>query len=163
MFMRAMLFAAACLLTAGGALAGEQANAAGHFSAWLPDGWVIAQQGNRIVAHNPPDTIDVVIGPLKDADADLVDEDVADFVDDEIDDMHVASDTTAKLAGFAARRLEGTGSDEGDAIVFRALALDPGGAAAIIEALVYGDPDVMARPQLQQVVDHILHSLRPAP
>jgi hypothetical protein len=161
LFLTAHLVAATCVLGAGTASAADLRNDLGRFSVWLPDGWVIVQQGARMVGHNPGDTVQVVVGPLRDADADLVDEDVADFVDDEIDGMRVASDTNLQQAGFAARRLAGTGNDEGDDVVFHAMAIDPGGTAAVIEAVVYGETDAMGRPQLQAAVEQILTSLRP--
>jgi hypothetical protein len=139
----------------------EYRNEAGRFSIWLPNPWIVTQQGDRVVAHNPSDTVQVIAGPLKDHDADLTDEDVADFVDDEIDDMRVTADRQMPVGNLATRHLEGTGKDEGDDVVFRAVAIDPGGSAPVIEALVYGDNEAMARDQVQNAVAHILRSLRP--
>jgi hypothetical protein len=136
-------------------------NEAGRFFIWLPDAWIVTQQGNRLDAHNPRDTVQVVVAPLKDRDADLADEDVADFVDDEIDAMRVTADQQMPVGNLPARHLEGTGKDEGDDVVFRAVAIDPGGAAPVIEALVYGDDEAMERDQVQNAVAHILRSLRP--
>jgi hypothetical protein len=136
-------------------------NDAGHFSIWLPDAWIVTQQGNRLDAHNPPDTVQVAVAPLKDADADLTDDDVADFVDDEIDAMRVTADRQMPVGNLQARHLEGTGKDEGDDIVFRAVAIDPGGTAPVIEALVYGEDKAMTHDQVQNAVEHILRSLRP--
>ncbi|MGE5202926.1 MAG: hypothetical protein ACM3O6_12775 [Acidobacteriota bacterium] len=143
------------------AAAGEQTNAAGKFSIWVPDGWVVKMEGKRLVGHNPADTLQILAGPLNDADADLTDEDVADFVDDELDDMEVASDKPIKRAGFNARALEGTGSDEDDDVTFRAIAIDPGAKNAVIEALVYGEDPPWTREQTQRLVTRILNSFRP--
>jgi hypothetical protein len=136
-------------------------NDAGRFSVWLPDAWIVAQQGNRLDAHNPPDTVQVVVAPLKDGDADLTDEDVADFVDDEIDEMRVTADRQMPVGNLPARHLEGTGKDEGDNVTFHAVAIDPGGTAPVIEALVYGEDKAMTHDQVQNAVAHILRSLRP--
>jgi hypothetical protein len=140
----------------------EYRNEAGHFSIWVPDAWIVTQQGNRLDAHNPPDNVQVVVAPLKDGDADLTDDDVADFVDDEIDELRVTADRQMPVGNLPARHLEGTGKDEGDDVVFRAVAIDPGGTAAVIEVLVYGEDKAMARDQVQKAVAHILRSLRPS-
>lgn len=163
MMMLRVLAAAVFLscLVAAGANAGDNVNQSGKFSIWVPDQWKVTQEGNRIRARNPRDTIEVLAGPLPDTDADLVDEDVADFVDDEIDDMKITKDDKTKLGSLDARILEGEGTDEGDDIIFRALALDPGGTAAVIEVVVYGDDDIMDTPDIKRVVERILRSLKP--
>ena len=147
------------LMAAGAALADDHVSAAGKFSAWLPDRWVVSESNGRIEAHNPPDTVQVVIGALKDADADLADDEVIDFIDEEIDDMKVTRDETVNMQGRESRLIEGNGRDEGDAVNFRAIAFDPGGA--VLVALVYGDARALSREDISKAVDRILRSVRP--
>jgi hypothetical protein len=141
--------------------AGEVSNPQGKFSIWLPDSWEVTQSGNRVLAQNPKDSIEVVVGPLKDPNADLTDEDVTDFVDDELDAMKVAKDEKVTQASRPARRLEGTGADGDDDIEFRAVAIDPAEKEAVIEALVMIDHDIIDREQMEKVVEHILRSFKP--
>lgn len=140
---------------------GLHRSAAGGFVVWLPPAWIARDVTKRIAAQNRADSVDALIGPL-DPDAELTDEDVVDFVDDEVDDLKVTSDAPATMGGLKARLLAGTGTDEGDAVVFRALAIDPGGDAPILMALVYGDDDIMAQDQLKAAVEHIFRSLKAA-
>jgi hypothetical protein len=151
----------AWLTGAAGAMAGEYKNPAGKFSLWLPDPWTVKVEGKRIFAQNPKDTIEAVAHPLDDADADLVDEDVVDFIDDELDSMKVEADRAVKHGDLNARRVDGTGKDGPDDVVFRALAIDPGGTDAVIEVVVYGDDDAMDKDEVKQMVEHILRSLHP--
>jgi hypothetical protein len=155
----ALLFVS--LTITGAARAGEHANANGKFSIWLPDPWTVKESGPRIEAHNPKDTVQVVVGPLKDPDADLTDEDVADFIDDELDAMTIKKDVASKQDGLAARILEGTGEDEDDDVDFRSIAVDPGGNAPVIVVLVYGETEAMSRDDIERIVNRILHSLKP--
>ena len=152
-----------CLWLAGtlSAVAGEQSNPAGKFSIWVPDGWVLKMEGKRLVGHNPADTVQIVVGPLKDPDADLVDEDVTDFVDDEIDAMKVTSDAPTKQAGRNARAIEGTGEDDDEDVTFRAIAIDPSEKDPVIVALVYAEDPPWSRPEFQQTVARILKSFKP--
>ena len=147
------------LAGAAGAQAAQHTNAAGKYSIWFPDGWTVKVDGNRILAQNPKDTVEAVVGPL--ADADLVDEDVADFVDDELDSMKVVSDTASKRGGFDVRTLEGTGTDGPDTVIFHAVAVDPNAKDAVIEVVVYGDDDVMDKDDTKATVARILNSLKP--
>jgi len=149
------------LVSAAGVQAAQHTNAAGKYSIWLPDGWTVKVEGNRILAQNPKDTVEAVVGPLTDADADLVDEDVADFVDDELDSMKVVSDTASKRGGLDVRMLEGTGTDGPDTVIFRAVAVDPNAKDAVIEVVVYGDDDVMDKDDVKATVARILNSLKP--
>ena len=151
----------ASLAGAASALAGEYKNPAGKFSIWLPDPWTVRVEGKRIFAQNPKDTIEVVVHPLDDPDADLVDEDVADFVDEELDTMKVVTDKPLKHGELNARLLEGTGTDGPDDVVFRALAVDPSANDPVIEVVVYGDDDVMDKDDIKPMVQHILRSLHP--
>lgn len=144
-----------------GATAVEYKNSAGKYSIWFPDPWTVRVEGNRIFAQNPKDTVEAVVGPLKDADADLVDEDVADFVDDELDSMKVQADKPMKQGILNARFLEGTGTDGPDDVIFRAVAIDPGPTDVVIEAVVYGDDDVMDKDDVKGIVQRILNSLKP--
>lgn len=160
MLRSAVLAIIVAISVAAGAWAGEVANPAGKFSVWLPDLWTVKHTGNRLDAHNPPNNIQVLVVPLKDDDADVVDEDVTDVVDDELDDMKVLKDEKAVHLRLQARRVQGTGNDEGDDVVFRVLAVDPGGKSPVVVALVYGETDVMARGEIQGMVERILTSLK---
>ena len=148
-------------LPAAGAHAGETAHPAGRFSIWMPDSWTVQVQGDRVIAHNPNDNIQLVVGPLADKDADLADEDVRDFVDEELDDMAIAADQMTTQAGRPARQLQGTGDDEDEDVVFQAVAIDPAPGLPVIAALLYGETGPMARPEVQQMVSKILASFRP--
>ena len=151
----------ASLAATASAFAGEYKNPPGKFSIWLPDPWTVRVEGNRIFAQNPKDTIEVVAHPLLDPDADLVDEDVTDFVDDELDSMKVETDKPMKHGALNARYVEGTGTDGPDDVIFKALAIDPSEKDAVIEVVIYGDDDVMDKDELQPMIQHILRSLQP--
>ena len=141
--------------------AGETAHSAGRFSIWVPDSWTVQAQGDRLIAHNPNDNIQLVVGPIADKDADLTDEDVRDFVDEELDGMAIAADQMTTHAGRPARQLQGTGDDEDEDVVFQAVAIDPAPGLPVITALLYGETGPMARPEVQQMVARILASFRP--
>jgi len=90
-----------------------------------------------------------------------MDEDVLDFVDDEINDMHVKADRLTAQASKPARSLGGNGKDEDEDIVFRAIAIDPAANLPVIAALVYGETDPMGRREVHAMVERILTSFRP--
>jgi hypothetical protein len=139
------------------AFAGTQVNGSGKFSIWVPDDWEVTFNGKRLSAES--DEISLVVGPLADKAAALADEDVRDFVGDELNNIKVSVDRLEKLEGFDIRVLEGTDEDEN---AFRSLALLPRAGERIIEALAYGDPAEMDRPETRSIIDRILRSLRPA-
>ncbi len=155
----ALLAATPILLptTAAPAYAGTQVNASGRFSIWVPDDWEVTFNGKRLSAES--DEIAVVVGPLADKAAALGDEDVRDFVGDELNNIKVTVDRLDKLEGFDIRVLEGTDEDEN---AFRSLALLPRAGERVIQVLAYGDPAEMDRPETRSVIDRILQSLRPA-
>lgn len=148
------------LVPATPALADTQVNAPGKYSIWVPDNWKVTFNNERLDAESRDTEITLVVSSLKDKDADLLDEDVTDFVDDEIDDMKVTSDRRDKLGAFDVRIVEGTGTDDGN-IIFKAVALDPGTNAALIEMLIYGDPAEMKKPANRTAIDRILRSFKP--
>jgi hypothetical protein len=141
---------------------GVHRHAKAGFDVWLPPAWSVKEAGERFTAQNPRDTVEAVVGPLADHDADLTDEDVIDFIDDELDDLKVTSDTPTKLGGVNARLIEGTASDEGDVVIFRAAAIDASDASAVLMALVYGDEEPMTQPNVQTAIKRIFSSLKPA-
>ena len=75
--------------------------------------------------------------------------------------MKVETDTPLKHRGLNARRIAGTGTDEGDVVRFHALAVDPGGKAAIIMVLVYGAPGAFEKGRASELTEHILNSFHP--
>ena len=72
---------------AASAFAGTQTNASGKFTIWVPDDWEVTVNGKRTSAEN--DEISLVAGPLNDKTAALTDEDVKDFVGDELNNIRV--------------------------------------------------------------------------
>ena|ERR1700722_5178410 len=149
------------LMPAAPAFASTQVNACGRYSIWVPDNWKITFNNERMTAESRDNEITLVVAPLKDKEADLLDDDVTDFVDDEIDDMKVTSDRRDKVGGFQVRIFEGTGTDDGN-ITFKALAIDPSENEAVIEMLIYGDPGEMKRPANKANIDRILRSFKPS-
>jgi hypothetical protein len=139
------------------AFAATQVNASGKFSIWVPDDWEVTFNGKRLSAEN--DEISVVAGPLADKAATLNDEDVRDFVGDELNNIKVTVDRLDKLEGFDIRVLEGTDEDEN---AFRSIALLPRAGERVIQVLAYGDPAEMDKPETRSIIDRILQSLRPA-
>jgi hypothetical protein len=131
----------------------------------VPDDWKVSKDSGggteRSTYESPDGNLYVLVSPLADRNADLMDEDVTDFVDEELDDMKVTSDKREKLEKYDVRLLEGTGADEGDAVIYKALALDPGGAEGVIIAVVYGERSQMRKTENEVVIDRILRSLRP--
>jgi hypothetical protein len=150
------------------ACAGTIVNACGKFSFWVPDDWKLAKESRegkisaeRSTYESADGNLYVLVGPLADRDADLMDEDVTDFIEQELDDMKVASDRRDKLENFNIRLVDGTGEDEGEAVSFKALALDPSATSGVIQILVYGVPADMSKTENEAIVERILRSLRP--
>jgi hypothetical protein len=149
-----------CLMPMAPAFAGTQVNGCGRYSVWVPDNWKVTFNNERLTAESRDDDITLVVSPLKDKEADLTDEDVTDFIDDEIDDMKVTSDRRDKIAGIEARIVEGTATDDGN-ISFKAVALDPSENDAVIELLVYGAPEELNKGNAKAAIDQIVRSFKP--
>jgi hypothetical protein len=147
------------------ACAGTIVNVCGKFSFWVPDDWKAAKESKasaeRSTYQNADGTLYVLVGPVADRDADLVDEDVKDFIEEEIDDVKFEADTREKVENFNVRLLSGTGQDESDPVGFKALALDPGVTTGLLQVLVYGAPSDMSKTENEAVIERILRSLRP--
>src|SRR4029077_18330580 len=99
---------------------------------WVPDAWKITIKNERMTADSRDNELHLVVAPIEDKSADLIDEDVSDFIDDEIDSPKITSDRREKSGGIEARVMEGTGMDDGN-VIFRAVALDPGESEGLIE------------------------------
>jgi len=140
-------------------------NACGRFSFWVPDDWTMKEQDPVNVEQSMFESRDgnlyVLVGPLPDKSAELSDDDVTDFVDNEFDDMKVTSDKTDKLEKMDVRLVEGTGTDEGDPIVFKLLALDAGSDKGVLVLVVSGSAKDMARTANQATIEKILRSFKP--
>jgi hypothetical protein len=140
-------------------------NACGRFSFWVPDDWTMTKENPVNVERSTFESRDgnlyVLVGPLPDKSAELSDDDVTDFVDEEFDDMKVTADKTTKLDNMDVRLVEGTGTDEGDPIMFKMLALDGGSDEGVLVAVVSGSAKDMARSANQSMIEQILHSLKP--
>ena len=146
------------------ARAGTVVNEGGKFSFWVPDDMKETKDSpnpQRSTFENADGSIYVLVGPLAEEDADLIDEDVLDFVDEELDGMKATSDKNDTVEKFKVRLVEGTGVDEGDPVDFKMLALDPGTDDTVLAVLVYGDPSQMNKAENQSIVERILRSLRP--
>jgi hypothetical protein len=139
-------------------------NVCGKFSFWVPDDWKATKDSDN-VARTTFDSADgnlsVIAGPLSEEDADLTDDDVLDFADEELDEMKVTSDKPDTYEKFDVRLVEGTGQDDGDDVVFKMLALDPNGDGTVLAVLIYGSEADMKKPSNQAAIDQILHGLRP--
>jgi hypothetical protein len=159
--LRARLLGVMFLMLATSAFADTQVSDCGRYSIWLPNNWKVTINKDRLTAISGDDEIWLVVAPLSDKDADLLDEDVTNFVKEEIENVKFTSDRRDKLSNFQVRILEGTDDDEGKKVFFKALALDPGGNEAVIELLVYADRTEMNRPANKNVIDRILRSLMP--
>jgi hypothetical protein len=159
--MRWLAISALLFMAPAPAIAATQINGCGKFEVWVPDNWKVAVDGERLTGES--DDLSVLVGPLADKDADLIDEEVTDFIDEELENMKVTSDRREKLESFDVRLFEGTGRDdeEEEDVVFRALALSPNTDNPVIEVLVYGAPELMSKPENQAVTERILRSLRP--
>jgi plasmid maintenance system killer protein len=159
---RAILSALLFLLPAATAVADTQVSECGRYSIWVPDTWKITIKNERLTAESHDNKLYLVVAPIEDREADLIDDEVTDFIDAELENMKVTSDRREKLGGVAARIMEGTGTDDGNKI-FRAVALDPGENEALIEVLIYGAPGDMKRPANKAILDRIVGSLKPPP
>ena len=109
---RAVLVSLLFLTSAASALAETQVNVCGRYSIWVPDTWKITTNNERVTAESRSNGLYLVAAPIKDKSADLIDEDVTDFIDAELDDMKITSDRRENLGGVAVRIIEGTGKDE---------------------------------------------------
>ncbi len=160
--MQSMRMGVAALLAAmlcGTAVqAGETSNPNGKFSIWTPDPWTVTQKRSGIIAENPKRNIYVVASPVVLVDADSLDEQARAFVDNELDDMKITKDEETKHQGLPARRLQGTGRDEGDDVVFQCIVVDPGNNRDPLAVLIYGDPKPMEE---APPIEKILSSLKP--
>jgi hypothetical protein len=147
------------------AVADAQVNACGKYALWLPDRWKVTIKNERLNALSRDNKLHLVVAPLEDKTAELLDDDVGDFIDDELDDMKITSDRREKSAGIEARVMEGTGTNEDDDnesdVSFRAVALQPGEKSGVIEILIFGAPGEMKRPENRAIVDRIMHSFKP--
>jgi hypothetical protein len=161
MLWRAMLWGL-LLMPAAPAFADTQVNACGRYSIWVPDTWKVTAKNERLTADSRDDELHVIVAPIKDKSADLIDDDVADFIDAELDDIKITSDRREKSGGIEARVVEGTGTDDGN-IIFRAVVLDPGENEGLIEVLIYGAPGEMKRPANKIIIDRIVRSFKPPP
>jgi hypothetical protein len=112
--MRAILLSLVFLMPVAPALADTQVNACGRYSIWVPDSWTLTIKKERMAAESPDNGLYLVVAPIGDKSADLIDDDVVDFIDDELEDMKITSDRREKLVGIEARVMEGTGADNGN-------------------------------------------------
>ncbi|HLH95088.1 MAG TPA: hypothetical protein VKW08_08215 [Xanthobacteraceae bacterium] len=160
MLWRAAFLCVLLLLPAAPTLAHVQVNACGRYSIWIPDTWKITATNEKLTAESRDGELYLVVSPVEDKSADLIDDDVTEFVENELESVSVTSDRREKFAGLDARVIEGTGVDDGDRS-FKAVALDPSENEGLIEVLVYGSPRVMKRPANRSIVDRILHSFKP--
>jgi uncharacterized protein YbdZ (MbtH family) len=158
----AALLGAVVLTLATQAFAGTQTSACGRYSLWVPDNWRVSIEKDHVLANSRDNEIWLEAAPLDDKDADLIDDDVVNFVKADLENVKFTSDRRDKFKEFPVRLLEGTGEDEGNKVTFRALALDPGGNEAVIEVLVYADRTEMNRSANKSIIDRVFHSLTPA-
>jgi hypothetical protein len=149
-------------LTPAPAFADTQVNACGRYAIWVPDTWKVMIKNERLTAESPDSKLYLVAAPIDDQAADLIDEDVVDFIDAELDSIKMTSDRRQKLGGVEARVMEGTGMDDSD-MFFRAVALDPSENETVIEMMVYGAPNDMKRPANKAIIDRIVASFKPPP
>src|SRR5262249_15786013 len=89
---------------------------------------------------------------------DLAKVDIERFLDDELDDFTIKTDQIVlEPSGARARKLEGTGKDEGDDIVFRIRAFLRG--ADVLVVLVYGEVPETTNESGAALLDRVLRSL----
>lgn len=138
--------------------AAETSNPNGKLSVWTPDQWTVTQKRSGIVAENPKRSLYMVASPVTVVDAGSLDEAARAFVDNELDDAKITKDEEVKHQGFPARRLQGTGRDEGDDVTFQCIVIDPGNNRDPLAVLIYGDPKPMEE---APPVEKILGSLKP--
>jgi hypothetical protein len=150
------------LTPAAPALADTQVNACGRYSIWVPDSWEVTLKNERMTAESRDNGLYLVVAPIEDKSADLIDGDVVDFIDDELESIKITADRREKLGGIPARVLEGTGTDNGN-MSFRAVALDPSENDGLIEVLIYAPPGEMRQPAIKALVDRIVRSFKPTP
>jgi len=146
--------------------AGTIINACGKFSFSVPDDWRKSTEDDELTveqtAYESRDgNLYVVAGPLADKTATLTDEDVVEFLDEQFDRMKVTSDKKETIDKFQVRILEGTGSDDGDAIVFKGIALDTGTETGVLMVVVSGAARDMEQTDNVALIDRMLRSIRP--
>lgn len=161
----AFLVLASTLAATKPSCAGTIINACGKFSFWVPDDWKVTKDATGSVERTAFESKDgnlyVLVGPVESREAVLTDEDVTDFADEEFDDMKITSDKKDKVEKMDVRLVEGTGTDEGESIAFKMLAVEAGTDEGVLVIVVSGAPSDMARPENQATIDKILRSLRP--
>lgn len=144
-----------------GAHATTQVNGCGRYEIWTPDNWKITLNKDRLEAESPDNEIVLVVAPVNDRSADLLDADTTEFIDNEINEPKVTSDRRDKVGGLEARILEGVGRDNNDPVSFKAVALDPGGFEGLVEMIVYGAPEMMERHTYKTIFEQMLASFKP--
>jgi hypothetical protein len=171
MVTKALLFCAALLLLPPvAAQARELSNDAGKYTAWVPDGWKVEVVGARVTVHDKSSGIALIISPLDDRDAEPADEDVVDFVDNELDNVKVTSDRRGRQGKLALRMLEGTAheaQDEDDgkpneyrASNFRLMAIALGEDSDTVVVMAYGEPAALSTKANQALIDRVMGSVR---
>ncbi|MHB2169579.1 hypothetical protein [Alsobacter sp. R-9] len=143
------------------AFAGELRPTGAVFSVWTPSGWVVNQQPPRVSAHAPDESLYVSAEQLLLPAEGLKKIDVNAILDRELDDFEIRLDELRARDGVPYRRLEGTGNDDGDSIVFRMRAISHPSQAMALVVLVWGEDDDMADPATSGIADQILASLKP--
>ncbi len=160
----AFLVLASTLAMTKSSCAGTVINACGKFSFWIPDDWTMSKGDFAKVDQSAFESKDgnlfLLVGPLPDKSSELSDDDVTDFVDEAFDDMKVTSDKKDTIEKMDVRIVEGTGTDEGEPIEFKMLAIDAGSDRGIFVALISGSPKDMGRSANQDMIQKILRSLR---
>jgi hypothetical protein len=95
---RAILLGLLLFLTpAAPALGDTKVNACGRYSIWVPDSWEITLKSERMTAESRDNGLYLVVAPIEDKSADVIDDDVVDFIDDELENMKITSDRREKL------------------------------------------------------------------
>ena len=129
----------------------------GRYTIWIPDTWKAGIAGSRISATASDESISVVaqVLPLP---GELAGADFDSLLDTELDDFTITRDEIVRRpGGELVRRLEGTGKDEGDDVLFR-IAASPREKELVI-VLVYGEAPDMTSKAGVALVERALKSL----
>jgi hypothetical protein len=143
------------------ALARDMLTPTGQYRVWIPDDWLMTKETGWLTAHAPDESLWLRADQMTATNTDLQSFDAEGFIDSELDDYDILRDEIRSLNGIPYRRVEGSGVDEGDNVLFRVRIVRHPTAPVVLATIIYGEPDDIADAQTAVLADKILKSIQP--